>query len=166
MTQTKNEYQIGDMVFCSNTLAIISDISNSGTSAIYSVKSGMLVNGHSDMEPEEHILPVPITIPTLSLLGEIKCNCKASYYEINRNNLRTEGFFGRCFIDLDSEYYLTVESLGIHTTVSHTNLWRKETENVINCEKDDFFSLYDKYEYIHEIQHLVRALKYDLNIEF
>lgn len=167
MTEKKkrNDFQIGDMVFCQNSLAIITDLCNTGNTTIYSVKSGLLVDGYSDMEPESHILPVPITLPTLTLLGKVACNCQPSWYCVNRDNVWSEGLSGSCVIKLNEDNYLTVDIDDVRHPTIHTCLWKKNTEEGdVNREKDIFICLNDEYCYIHEIQQLIRALKFDLNV--
>lgn len=161
----RNEYQIGDMVFCQNSLAIITDSFNTGNTTIYSVESGVLVNGHSDMEPDTHIYPVPITLPTLTLLGKVECKSQPSWHCVNRDNVWAEGLHGSCVIDLNEDKYLTVDVDDVRHPMIHTCLWKKNTEEGdVNREKDIFICLNDEYSYIHEIQQLIRALKFDLNV--
>lgn len=157
-------YQIGDIVFYSGLLAEVLSVDYANNIPVYSVRSPLLIESE-DLLPPSALSPVPLSSSTLSLFFKVNIKVKASYFELNPGTCFSEGISSRTIIPLkDSEFYLTVDTC-YHNgkeQVLTVNLWKIDSDDGrINFENDYFFAFYDRFEYIHEIQHVIRALKFN-----
>lgn len=157
-------YQIGDIVFYSGLLAEVLSVDYTNNIPVYSVRSPLLVESE-DLLPPSALSPVPLSSSTLSLFFKVNIKVEASYFELNLGTCFLEGISSRTIIPLENnESYLTVDTC-CHNgkeQVLTVDLWKINSDDgIVDFDTDDFFPFWDKFKYIHEIQHVIRALKFN-----
>ena len=157
-------YQIGDIVFYSGLLAEVLSVDYANNIPVYSVRSPWLTESE-DFLPPSALSPVPLSSSTLSLFLKVNMKVEASYFELNPGTCFSEGISSRTVIPLENnESCLTVDTC-YHNgkeQVLMVDLWKVDSDDgVVDFNTDDYFPFWDKFKYIHEIQHVIRALKFD-----
>lgn len=157
-------YQIGDIVFYSGLLAEVLSVDYANNILVYSVRSPLLAESE-DLLPPSALSPAPLSSSTLSLFFKVDIKVEASYFELNPGTCFSEGISSRTIIPLENnESCLTVDTR-YHNGKEQAlmvGLWKIDSDDgVVDFNAGDFFPFWDKFKYIHEIQHVIRALKFN-----
>lgn len=160
------KYEIGDIVFYSGVLSTVTHCDENCGIPIYSVHPITFEKDKDeDMLPESALLPVPLTASVLSLFSfDVKVKAEASSHNVYPDNASTEGLSSCTTIWLEqNEKYIIIETSWEEgkEDIIMTSLWKCNTGKGIDREVDAFFPFWDKFAYVHEIQHLIRSMKYD-----
>lgn len=173
-TEKQQVYHVGDIVFVDNILAKITEKDRPNENCeIYSAEGLFnLPSTEEDMIVQSRITPVPITVSSIQLLAkDIKAKLETPFYEMDRENIRTpQSISASAEIHLHGDLWLVVdviqENRNKEETYVYTTLWQSTKEESFERTDDNPFVVLEcDYEYIHEIQHLMRAFKVDLDIE-